>query len=33
VFVSERNAPFTVPGFAELVERAGIETKLPFQVP
>jgi site-specific recombinase XerD len=31
VFVSERNAPFTVPGFAKLVERAGIEAKLPFK--
>jgi integrase len=32
VFVSERNAPFTVSGFAKLVERAGIEAKLPFKV-
>jgi integrase len=31
VFVSERNAPFTVSGFAKLVERAGIEAKLPFK--
>ena len=28
VFVSERNAPFTVSGFAKLVERAGIEAGL-----
>ena len=32
VFVSERNAPFSVSGFAKLVERAGIEAKLPFKV-
>jgi integrase len=32
VFVSERNAPFTVSGFAKLVERVGIEAKLPFKV-
>jgi integrase len=31
VFVSERNAPFTVSGFAKLVERAGVEAKLPFK--
>ena len=31
IFVSERNAPFTVSGFAKLVERAGIEAKLPFK--
>ena len=31
VFVSERGAPFTVSGFAKLVERAGIEAKLPFK--
>ena len=31
VFVSERGAPFTVWGFAKLVERAGIEAKLPFK--
>ncbi|MGA8696337.1 MAG: tyrosine-type recombinase/integrase [Xanthobacteraceae bacterium] len=31
VFVSERNAPFTVSGFAKLVERAGIEAKLPLK--
>jgi integrase len=31
IFVSERNAPFTVSGFAKLVERAGVEAKLPFK--
>jgi type 1 fimbriae regulatory protein FimB/type 1 fimbriae regulatory protein FimE len=31
IFVSERGAPFTVSGFAKLVERAGIEAKLPFK--
>jgi integrase len=31
VFVSERNAPFSVSGFAKLVERAGVEAKLPFK--
>jgi integrase len=31
VFVSERNPPFTVSGFAKLVERAGVEAKLPFK--
>jgi type 1 fimbriae regulatory protein FimB/type 1 fimbriae regulatory protein FimE len=31
VFVSERNAPFTVAGFAKLIERAGITAKLPFK--
>jgi len=31
VFVSERNAPFTVSGLAKLVERAGVEAKLPFK--
>ena len=32
IFVSERGAPFTVSGFAKLVERAGIEAKLPLKV-
>lgn len=32
VFVSERNAPFSPSGFAKLVERAGVEAKLPFKV-
>lgn len=31
VFVSERGAPFSVAGFAKLVERAGVEAKLPFK--
>jgi len=31
IFVSERGAPFTVSGFAKLIERAGIEAKLPFK--
>jgi integrase len=31
IFVSERGAPFTVSGFAKLVERAGIDAKLPFK--
>jgi type 1 fimbriae regulatory protein FimB/type 1 fimbriae regulatory protein FimE len=32
IFVSERGAPFSTSGFAKLVERAGIEAKLPFKV-
>jgi integrase len=32
IFVSERGAPFTVSGFAKLVERTGFEAKLPFKV-
>jgi integrase len=31
IFVSERGAPFTVSGLQKLVERAGIEAKLPFK--
>jgi len=31
IFTSERGSPFTVSGFAKLVERAGIEAKLPFK--
>jgi integrase len=31
VFVSERNAPFSTAGFAKLIERAGVEAKLPFK--
>jgi integrase len=31
VFVSERGAPFTTSGLAKLVERAGVEAKLPFK--
>ena len=32
IFVSERGAPFSTAGFAKLIERAGIEAKLPFKV-
>jgi integrase len=32
IFVSERGAPFSVSGLAKLIERAGIEAKLPFKV-
>jgi Phage integrase family len=32
VFTSERGAPFTIAGFARMVERAGIEAKLAFKV-
>ncbi len=32
IFVSERGAPFTVSGLQKLVERAGIEAKMPFKV-
>ena len=32
MFVSERGAPFTTAGFAKLIERAGVEAKLPFKV-
>jgi integrase len=32
VFVSERNAPFTTSGFAKMIERTGVEAKLPFQI-
>lgn len=31
IFVSERSAPFSTGGFAKLIERAGIEAKLPFK--
>jgi type 1 fimbriae regulatory protein FimB/type 1 fimbriae regulatory protein FimE len=31
VFVSERAAPFSVAGFAKMIERAGVEAKLPFK--
>src|SRR5712664_3858188 len=30
MFVTERGSPFTVGGFAKLIERAGVEAKLPF---
>jgi site-specific recombinase XerD len=32
VFVTERGAPFTVPGFNWLVKRAGVKARMPFQV-
>jgi type 1 fimbriae regulatory protein FimB/type 1 fimbriae regulatory protein FimE len=32
IFVSERGAPFTVSGFAKLIERAGVEARMPFKV-
>lgn len=32
IFVSERSAPFTVSGLQKMVERVGIEAKLPFKV-
>src|SRR6476661_5005790 len=32
IFVTERGAPFSVSGLAKLVERAGIEAKIPFKV-
>jgi integrase len=32
IFETERGAPFTVSGLAKLIERAGIEAKLPFKV-
>jgi len=32
IFVTERGAPFTVSGLQKLVERAGIEAKMPFKV-
>jgi integrase len=31
VFTSERGAPFGAAGFARMIERAGIEAKLPFK--
>ena len=31
VFISERGAPFTTAGFARMVERAGIESRLGFK--
>jgi integrase len=32
VFVSERGAPFSTSGWAKLIERAGVEAKIPFPV-
>ena len=31
IFVSERGAPFSTSGLAKLIERAGIEAKMPFK--
>jgi integrase len=32
IFVSERDAPFTVSGLQKLVERVGVAAKIPFKV-
>ena len=32
IFVSERGAPFTTSGLAKLVERVGVEAKMPFKI-
>lgn len=32
IFVSERGAPFSVSGLAKLIERAGVEAKIPFPI-
>src|SRR5216684_5366699 len=32
MFVTERGTPFSVSGLAKLIERAGVEAKLPFPV-
>jgi integrase len=32
IFVSERSAPFSVAGVAELIESAGVEARMPFKV-
>src|SRR6478736_2206849 len=32
VFVSERGAPFSTSGWAKLIQRAGIASKMPFPV-
>jgi integrase len=32
IFVSERNAPFTVSGLQKMIERAGIAAKMPFKI-
>lgn len=31
MFTSERGAPFATAGFAQMVERAGVETRLGFK--
>ena|SRR5256885_620558 len=32
IFVSERDAPFSVSGLAKLIERAGVQAKIPFPI-
>lgn len=32
IFVSERGAPFTVSGLQKMIERVGIEAKMPFKL-
>jgi site-specific recombinase XerD len=32
IFVTERGAPFSTSGLAKMVERAGVEAKMPFKV-
>lgn len=32
IFTSERGAPFTISGFAKLIERTGIAAKMPFPI-
>ena len=32
MFVTERGAPFRVSGLQKLIERAGVEAKMPFSV-
>jgi integrase len=32
IFVTERGSPFSVSGLAKLIERAGVEAKIPFKV-
>jgi site-specific recombinase XerD len=32
VFVSERGAPFSTSGWAKLIQRTGIESKMPFAI-
>ena len=32
IFVSERGAPFTVSGLQKMIERAGMEAKMPFKI-
>jgi site-specific recombinase XerD len=32
MFVTKRGAPFVVSGFAKMIERAGVETKMPYPI-